>query len=361
MARQIMLDVPEGSPALHMSAANLKKLYTDAMEVVGPEDNSFTFCIVERHSARGILCETLSEEAAVWLVNPDNMKVFIASMGGPMRGAAYCPRNYTVIVFHVPVEFDPLDRSHLQRMVEENGITGMDKIASLQWAKPIQRRDPTVAQTSAHLILTFRDVDTANAAICDGLRFGGRLQSKPLRVAKNKREPLRCLRCHGWNHMARECPSRENTCGTCGVRGHMTEGCKVTTKAGQRCTPCGDMNGVGHASWDRTCPTFLCKNHEQDAMHPQNVMRFFPSTERWTWATEAPQVADPHRYKNVEIDPFGTKDRRGVQTQLKFKKAENPLTNAEAERHWNEARVAAAEKASKAAGGKTSGDTAASR
>ncbi|KJA14238.1 hypothetical protein HYPSUDRAFT_150641 [Hypholoma sublateritium FD-334 SS-4] len=350
MARQIMFDVPEDSPALRMSAVGLKELYTDAMEVVGPANNSFAFRVVERHSARGILCETLSGEAAAWMVEPDNMKAFIASMGATMRGAAFCPRNYTVIVFHVPVEFEPLDRSHLQRVVEENGIKGMDKIASLRWAKPIQRHDPTIAQMTAHLILTFQDIDVANVAIRDGMhgmRFGGRLLSKLLKVAKNKREPLRCLRCHGWNHMVRECPSRDNTCGTCGVRGHMTEECKVMKKTEQRCTPCGDLNGIGHASWDRTCPTFLRKCREQDAMHPQNAMQYFPLTERWTWITEAPQEADPHRYMDAETVSSGTRDRRGVQTQLMFKKAENFRKTAEAKR--KEARSVAAAAARQAA------------
>lgn len=131
MARQILLDVPEESPSLRMSAAALKEMFSDALDVVSPTASHFALRVVERQSTRGILCETKSTEAAEWLVKPVNLSAFVAAMGDAMRGAEFCARNFTVVVFNVPVEFDPLDTVQVRRLAEVNGWASEAAIVSL--------------------------------------------------------------------------------------------------------------------------------------------------------------------------------------------------------------------------------------
>ena len=38
---------------------------------------------------------------------------------------------------------------------------------------------------------------------------------KEVYAEKCKREPLCCLKCHGWNHMASSCPQQHDICRTC--------------------------------------------------------------------------------------------------------------------------------------------------
>jgi len=93
------------------------------------------------------------------------------------------------------------------------------------------------------------------------------------------------MKCHRWNHIARECIAKEDTCGTCGENSHWMKDC--TNKANKRCISC---NTEDHASWSRMCPTFLKKCNELDKRTPENSLPFFPSTEAWTWASTPPPV-----------------------------------------------------------------------
>lgn len=124
----------------------------------------------------------------------------------------------------------------------------------------------------------------------------------------------------------------------------------MRTPALRRCTPCGDLLGVGHASWDRTCPTFLRKCREQDRTHPQNALPFFPSTAEWTWRTETPFVPTDTNYMNTETVSSGTRDRRGEQTQLMFKKMERFRCEAEDKRQEDRRAATSAFEAGRAAG-----------
>ena len=76
------------------------------------------------------------------------------------------------------------------------------------------------------------------------------VQQKKIYTEKCKREPLHCLRCHGWGHMVRDCSASVDTCGTCAQR-HRTDTC--TNMAWPHCISCGR---AGYASWARSCPMF---------------------------------------------------------------------------------------------------------
>jgi len=142
---------------------------------------------------------------------------------------------------------------------------------AMRWIKPVQRRAP--GQKTAHLILSLTDVTTANRAIANGLLICNRRT----RIEKIKKEPTRCLKCHGWNHYANKCVSLTDVCGNCAER-HRTSQC---TQPQLTCCVSCDMDS--HASWSRECPTFLRKVDECNHRNPENALQFIPSAEPWTW------------------------------------------------------------------------------
>ncbi|KAF9553611.1 hypothetical protein CPC08DRAFT_620463, partial [Agrocybe pediades] len=180
-------------------------------------------------------------------------------------------RTYNVIAHYVPIIFDPDNQDHIAEVLEVNGVDRNHFIRA-RYAKPIERRNPY--QRYAHLIFSLQNADTANRLINQGMTIFG----KQVDIRKCKKEPLRCLKCHGYNHIARDCINMHDTCGTCGSRTHRTKDCDNPESL--QCIPCG---GAGHPSWSRTCPTFLRKCDDYDRNHPENAIPFFPSTDAWTW------------------------------------------------------------------------------
>ncbi|KAF8800031.1 hypothetical protein BYT27DRAFT_7227663 [Phlegmacium glaucopus] len=130
-----------------------------------------------------------------------------------------------------------------------------------------------------NLILLFSDPDAANWAKTTGLV----ICIKRVSVSKYKKEPIRCLKCQGWNHIAAECVSKEDICGTCGMQGHQTSSC-----TNSNVTHFISCDANDHTSWARDCPTFIRKCQEYDTKHPENNLPYYPSTEAWTWATGPP-------------------------------------------------------------------------
>ena len=74
-----------------------------------------------------------------------------------------------------------------------------------------------------------------------------------LRARKDKKEPLRCLKCQQWGHMAKACPEEKDTCGTCGGE-HCHSNCN------SYCTYfCVSCRSKEHGSLDRECPEYIAQ------------------------------------------------------------------------------------------------------
>ena len=220
----------------------------------------------------GLLLEMDSEEGAGWL----REREIGEKLAEEIMEARIKNRSFNTIAHFVPLTFDPDNPEHLREIEQTNGFN-VNAIIKAKWAKPPQRRSPS--QTSGHLIVSYADPDVGNLAILKGLV----VCHKRVSVLKCKREPVRCLKCHGWNHVATACEKTDDKCGTCGG-GHRTNSC--SSSGTPYCVPCG---AAGHASWDRKCPTFEKKCRELDEKYPDNSLPFFPSKELWTWAPEPPK------------------------------------------------------------------------
>ncbi|KAF8234339.1 hypothetical protein L208DRAFT_1549999 [Tricholoma matsutake] len=212
-------------------------------------------------------------------------------------------RNFNIMAYFVPLISDVTEKSHIEVM-ETNGLS-KDSISKCRWAKAPGWRNPN--QSVGHMIIMFTDPDSANKAILDGLV----IYNKKVSVTKCKREPIRCLKCQGYNHVVHKCIISRDICARCGEN-HRTSDCSVSTLL---CTPCGIH---GHASNDQTCPTFLRKCTEHNERNPENLFPFYPSTETWTW--EAAPPSNQRSAITTGLTDFMRTNRRGTmqQTQLNF-------------------------------------------
>lgn len=261
-----------------MSSAEAKKAVNKAIENAGGGHKARS---VTRQGKDGLLIEMDSDAGTAWLKDKNNAKSLCDSLG---PGLAFKTRLYSILAYNASTALDPDNADHIKEIAEANDISE-NGLASMRWVKPVHRRD-RADQRSAHLILTFSNVDDANRAISTGLY----ICQKRLRVAKPKKEPLRCMKCHNWNHVAWECIAPTDICGTCGGNDHWTKDCNNKEK--RHCVSC---NTDDHASWSRTCPTFLKKCDELDRRTPENNLPFYPASEPWTW-TPTTTSLNPNAY-----------------------------------------------------------------
>ena len=279
--RQFILDFPEDAPIRKMGQEEVLRKFNEAMEKAGSdlEDGKGRVRSVQRLVNKGYLGEYLHDDGAKWLAKQSNADLFFAALGEAGLGVSLKKRNHPMIAYFVPLNLNPDNPRHLAEIAESNNLSA-DDLLKVRWAKPPARRSPS--QICGHLIINFSNPDAANRAKTEGLV----ICNKRVSVAKHKKEPIRCLKCHGWNHVASECVQTYDRCGTCGARDHRTSAC--TDKTVIYCANCESNN---HASWSRDCPIFIRKCKEFDEKHPENNLPYYPSSESWTWAPN-PQPPD---------------------------------------------------------------------
>jgi len=127
------------------------------------------------------------------------------------------------------------------------------------------------------------DPKAANKLIQGGMYYDlGKLQ--PL---KNKREPLRCLKCQRWGHMAKNCTEEKDTCGTCGG-----EHCHTSCNS-YRTLYCVNCRSPSHSSTDKECPEYKSQLKALNARTPENSMPYFPTEEPWMQVALPPKPSGP--------------------------------------------------------------------
>ncbi|KAF8148182.1 hypothetical protein B0H34DRAFT_785681 [Crassisporium funariophilum] len=252
--QQFMMEgCKKGSRMGKMNDMEMKAEVNSKLAMMGAESRKARS--VTRQRNRGLLLEMETDMGAEWIRVERNGKALCEALG---RGIHFKARSYNLIAYNSPLEIDPENQDHLQEICEVNGIKE-GQLLAMQWAKPIARRSDT--QRSAHLILTFTNVDAADRTMITG--------------------PC------GWNHFAKECTLAMDICGTCADQGHRTSDCPDLER--RRCVSCEtDL----HASWSRECPTFRRKQVDCDNANPENSLPFIPSREAWTGTQEAVDKPD---------------------------------------------------------------------
>jgi hypothetical protein len=269
-AKQVLVDFTELQEREKMRGTNLTTLIEDANRALADAfpDSSANFVNAQKLAHGGLLLELNSLEAVGLFLNQTAKASFLRKLG---ESATIRPRQYNVVVYFVPLSFNAGDPAGMREIEASNGLSA-NSITATRWIKPLHRRSP--GQRHAHAIFSFADPKSANKAIMERLT----VCHDKLDAAKSKREPIRCVKCQQWGHIASSCASPHDRCGNCGEQ-HRTNNCN---SPGRFCVPCG---ADGHPSWDRGCPTFNAKSEEMDRRTPENQLTYFPTEEPWTLQT----------------------------------------------------------------------------
>jgi hypothetical protein len=291
-ARQVLITGIKDSALGQHDTQQLKAELNKLLRGLGQKEGKIKSVIIQRDG--NTLVEVDSDALAIWFANKVNRVEFSSMIGDEV---SFKTRLFKVIAYNAPLNLDTRDANHQDEIHEANGLEE-DTIKEFRWAKPLDRRSPN--QRSAHLILSYTDPEAANRAISNGIT----ICNKRCHVERVKKEPIRCLRCQGWNHMARECPEPHSTCGNCGEE-HKTAECTHPRRT--RCVSCKTND---HASWSRECPSLLRRTGDYNERNPENLLPFFPTSDPWTWSRgdannalrpnrqSAPKKADPKGKQN---------------------------------------------------------------
>jgi hypothetical protein len=305
--RQSLIDLPKGSALRDCANSTLVGKFSEAMGRATGQQHKIRSALMLQNG--GILIEMVTDEGTTWLASKVNAEAFLRELGE--SEASFKTRSFNIIAYYVPLNLDTNSDKDRREIEEMNNIP-RDGLTKIRWIKPPMRRHKD--QLFAHAIATFSDAESANWAIVNGLS----ICHKRVSVAKCKKEPIRCLKCQGWDHVASECliTSKEvNVCGTCGGRDHWTSKC--TNQGATYCTSCRTHD---HTSWNHGCPTFLRKIEDLNARDPANDLPFFPAKEAWTWAPSFPSHGHQVPQAEFTINPAqtGSQRERYRQTQLGF-------------------------------------------
>jgi hypothetical protein len=300
-ARQILIDIfdEDGNNTLANSLTELIAKANEAIGKIVDADKPDKIIVESAIQTRkgGLLMSLNSKEAASWLRIPEHEIAFtdIFSKGSHIR-----ERTFNLIVPRVPIIFEPGNKSHLRELEEANNLADYT-IRRARWIKPIERR--RAGQTHAYAILVITSAEYANLLIRDGMNICG----VKVRPAKQKTEPIQCMKCRNWGHFAGECPASDDTCGTCGGK-HRTNTCR--NKENLWCVTC---ERADHASWDRNCPEFNRRCCIMDERNPENSMPYFPTEQEWSQTVRQNRIPMEERFPGMyavnSLPLYGTRQR----------------------------------------------------
>ena len=199
-ARQFLMVGPKDSALVTHDTQKLRADLNKTAKDLGLSGGKIRSSATQKDGS--ILIEVDSDAAAKWFTDGVNRAEFCSALGD---GFVFKTRIFNVLAFNTPLNLDPTNDSHMEEINEANDLDN-NKITAMRWAKPIDRR--TDHQRTAHLVLSFSSPDKANRTITNGIL----ICNKKCHVEKIRRELIRCLRCQRWNHMAKDCSERGNTC-----------------------------------------------------------------------------------------------------------------------------------------------------
>jgi hypothetical protein len=311
-ARQFLIAGIKNSKFSHLDMFQLKTELNKILSDLGLTAGKIR-TITRSHNG-GMVIEADNDEAANWLTIEENQHRLCERID---INAEFRTRSFNIIAFNVSIALEPEKADHRQEISEANDLEP-GTITSAKWAKAIDKRAPT--QRTAHLLLTLNNIEAANRAITSGLTICNR----KCHVERTKREPIRCLKCQGWNHLAKECTEEKSSCANC-AGPHRTSSCLTDDR---RCVSCKTND---HASWSRNCPTFLRKIDEFNSRNPDNSLQFFPTADPWTWsahdkpptpripkprAPQPPQPSQAPRPSKRQLEKRPQPSRRAMDTYI---------------------------------------------
>jgi hypothetical protein len=133
-----------------------------------------------------------------------------------------------------------------QMVAEENEV----QVHKIQWlSKPDSRK------IHGSMVLYLARRQDAEKLLQDGrVEVDG--ETAFARPYERRTGPLRCFKCHQFNHMAAQCPSPRPVCSRCADTGHTHREC---TSDRVKCATCGGL----HSTFDPSCRVYkvACEKH----------------------------------------------------------------------------------------------------
>jgi hypothetical protein len=147
-----------------------------------------------------------STEQASWLSRAPVAKAFKKHFGDQVIVKG---QHVWVLAERVAINF-PTDNTEALRTLERDNRLDSGDILSVYWMKPEWQRTPN--QLQAHLKLELRSMDVANTLIESGCRIEYTISN----VKRIEEDPMQCLKCQQYGHIATKCSAPANICSHCG-------------------------------------------------------------------------------------------------------------------------------------------------
>ncbi|KAG1726348.1 uncharacterized protein EDB91DRAFT_1061666 [Suillus paluster] len=256
-ARQILLDPLPGGTLFpsktlkHDIATKIKTTLKAARDDTTPEG---TICSITTLHNGGIIVELETELLAKWLNNQPGKSALESHLDIPVL---FHQHQYPLVLEYLPIQMQIEQEDFLQQIEQENQLE-TSALTSIRWIKPPTKC--SAEQWKAFALLHITDVQIANDIIHEGLC----LESERFSARKDRREPMRCTKCQKFNHIAKNCTSSQDTCGTCRNQ-HRTSACNS-----YHTTHCTNCRSQQHTSWSCSCPKFIKCCKELDDKYPEN-------------------------------------------------------------------------------------------
>ena len=204
--QQLLMDPDMDHPLIKPDTPSdtLAKIFQKALELMKTDSAPpLKLQSIFRLRNQGIILELTSAEAAAWLRSPSNRLELTEKLGGKI---CLKDRQFNVVVPFFPISTD-INSADTLRTIEEESRIQNGTISQIRWIKDPARRDRR--QRVAHALVSLTTAEAANKTIDEGLY----VNLEHLKPCKDKKEPICCLKCQYWGHIARDCKRTVDTCG----------------------------------------------------------------------------------------------------------------------------------------------------
>ena len=278
--RQILLDFEPDHPTLSKNPTK-RQLIDFIQRAISKLDADskppIHIKVISTTKNKSPIIELNSQEAATWLKDPARKGLFLNHLGGKVQVK---DRLFHLVVPFLPTTVRTDDATTLRSIERESNLIA-HSATKLKWIKDPSRRG--AGQRVAHALLSVTSPQAANQLIKEGLY----LDQTKYHPQKDRKEPLRCLKCQRWGHYSSSCTQTKDTCGIC-AHDHRDRNCRSYDT--DYCVNCESKT---HSSRDRNCPDFQRRCAELDARAPDNAMPYFPTDESWTQTLLPPRPNGP--------------------------------------------------------------------
>jgi hypothetical protein len=199
---QVLLDPQPGEflfPPVTSNPDIAKKLKEALLNIQTNDSPAGSIKLVHTLRNGGIIVKLDNERLASWLWDPVGRTL--------MEG--FHKHTFALVLEYLPIQLQIENEGFLQAVKDENDLPA-NSLAIIRRIKSLNHR--TQEQHKAFVILHITGATIANNILRDGLC----INNEHIRVHKDKKELIRCVKCQQFSHIACVCSAPLDICSTCG-------------------------------------------------------------------------------------------------------------------------------------------------